>query len=168
MIPGCQDTRLSQIEARLSPDRHTLYFASRRLAHVARENPPCDWDNGQANSWEIPLRPTLWNASAARVRLAGRGHLELRICESDAFGTVSVLKNAKLGFSEGHKWHIRISARRGLRGLKLQPHARGVSGMRNCWGLSLLPHNGNGARLPLRQIDALRELCTRICSSCRR
>src|ERR1700683_2451292 len=38
-ILGWEDTRLSQIEARLSPDGHTLYFASRRLAHAAGENP---------------------------------------------------------------------------------------------------------------------------------
>jgi hypothetical protein len=64
MIPGWEDSRLPQIEARLSPDGHTLYFASRRLAYGAGENPRGDWDNGQANIWEIPFRATLWNASA--------------------------------------------------------------------------------------------------------
>jgi hypothetical protein len=63
MIPGWEDTSLSQIEARLSPDGHTLYFASRRLAHSPGENPRGDWDNGQANIWQIPLRATLWNAA---------------------------------------------------------------------------------------------------------
>jgi Tol biopolymer transport system component len=62
-ISGWEDTRLSQTEARFSPDGRTLYFASRRLAHSAAESPRSDWDNGKTNIWMIPFRATLWSAS---------------------------------------------------------------------------------------------------------
>jgi hypothetical protein len=64
-IAGWEDPALSQVEARLSPDGRTLYFASRRLAHRPGEPPRGAWDNGKANIWQIPFTDRLWRAAAA-------------------------------------------------------------------------------------------------------
>lgn len=59
-IPGFEDTSLSEVEARLSPDRTTLYFASRRAAHEKGAPPAGAWDNGKSNIWSIRFTPSLW------------------------------------------------------------------------------------------------------------
>jgi Tol biopolymer transport system component len=63
-IPGWEDGSLSQLEARLSRDNRTLYFASRRpgRAPAAAAGP---WDDGKAKIWMTYLRPELWRAAAA-------------------------------------------------------------------------------------------------------
>lgn len=65
-IPGFEDISLSEIEARLSPDRKNLYFASRRAAHEQGQPVAGPWDNGKGNIWSVPFRPSLWNGGAAQ------------------------------------------------------------------------------------------------------
>ena len=67
-VAGFDDPSLSMVEARLSPDNRTLYFASRRLAHADGETTRGDWDNGKANIWEAPFTPTLWRYDGASPR----------------------------------------------------------------------------------------------------
>jgi hypothetical protein len=67
-VEGFDDPTLSMIEARLSPDRRTLYFASRRVVHVAGETAKGDWDNGKANIWQTAFTPALWRFAGASSR----------------------------------------------------------------------------------------------------
>ena len=56
-IPGWEDATWSQIEARLSPDESTLYFASSRR---------------RPDIWKVRLLPQLWQSSSdSRCRQAG-------------------------------------------------------------------------------------------------
>ncbi len=67
-VPGWDDATMSMVEARLSPDRRTLYFASRKLAHAAGEASKGAWDNGKANIWETAFSPALWRFDGASER----------------------------------------------------------------------------------------------------
>jgi hypothetical protein len=67
-VPGWDDPTLSMVEGRLSPNRRTLYFASRRVAHAGAEPPKGAWDNGKTNIWETPFAPPLWRFDGASVR----------------------------------------------------------------------------------------------------
>ena len=58
------NSRGSDAEARLSPDGHTLYFSSERLAGHAGNRRPA-WDNGKYNIWQVSLAPWLPGRSAA-------------------------------------------------------------------------------------------------------
>lgn len=59
----------SDAEARLSPDRRTLYFSSERLAGNPGGQRPA-WDNGKYNIWQVSLAPWL---PRHRVTLRGSG-----------------------------------------------------------------------------------------------
>lgn len=52
------NSRGSDAEARLSPDRRTLYFSSERLTSGHGGHRPA-WDNGKYNIWRAPLGPWL-------------------------------------------------------------------------------------------------------------
>ena len=67
-VAGFDDPTLSMVEARLSPDRRALYFASRRVAHADGEAPKGTWDNGKSNIWETPFTPALWRFDGASPR----------------------------------------------------------------------------------------------------
>jgi hypothetical protein len=67
-VEGFDDPTVSMVEARLSPDLRTLYFASRRLAHAEGETAKGDWDDGKANIWETPFTPALWRFDGASLR----------------------------------------------------------------------------------------------------
>jgi hypothetical protein len=62
-IPGWNDTSVSQVEARLSHDGATLYFASRRPGSLAGAAPSGAWDDGKVKIWMTPLRPKLWRTA---------------------------------------------------------------------------------------------------------
>ncbi|HEX5263206.1 MAG TPA: hypothetical protein VFW13_06750, partial [Phenylobacterium sp.] len=72
-LPGWEDPSVSMIEARLSRDRRTLYFASRRLAHGAGEPPRGDWDSGKANIWAAPFTAGLWRFGGASAACMAAG-----------------------------------------------------------------------------------------------
>ena len=67
-VPGWDDPAVSMVEARLSPDRRTLYFASRRVVHAQGDAPKGAWDNGKTNIWETPFAPALWRFDGANIR----------------------------------------------------------------------------------------------------
>jgi hypothetical protein len=64
-IPGWEDTSLSQIEARLSRDGRTLYFAGKRPSRAPDAEPRGAWDDGKAKIWMTPLGPELWRTPTA-------------------------------------------------------------------------------------------------------
>ncbi|HEX4533315.1 MAG TPA: hypothetical protein VH000_03710 [Rhizomicrobium sp.] len=65
-VPGFEDRQLSELEPRLSPDQKTLYFSSRRLAHLQQQSSEPPWDNGKLNIWSVAFQPSLWQEGSTK------------------------------------------------------------------------------------------------------
>jgi hypothetical protein len=63
-IPGWLDSTASEVEARVSSNGHSLYFASRHPDHASGQAPSGNWDNGKSNIWIVSLQATLWQSDA--------------------------------------------------------------------------------------------------------
>jgi len=67
--PAVNDATADQIQPRLGPDRHTLYFTSGRTTPIHYPRSPAvrdadlrraqTWDNGASNIWQVDLSPWL-------------------------------------------------------------------------------------------------------------
>lgn len=63
-LPGWSDSKVSEVEPRLSLDGTRLYFASRHPDHVSGAPASGPWDNGNANIWVVRFSPLLWRTGS--------------------------------------------------------------------------------------------------------